>query len=163
MLTVRTHIDIVDSKSTLRIYKYAHKDFVRSALPNEAPEGQIDVVVFVKDDDGFGVNSASVAQIHLDADFTILKYSGANPQTIADLWQQERAAAEIARTQAVIQHLATSESPDAKAARVYLRYLFTAINDLRELHGLPRKLEPEIRDELVAAADAGYGSPISLT
>lgn len=109
-----------------------------------------------------GINLDQIAVIALDNTYTVV-WSDENIEAAKSQYQAKQAAAEAARTQAAIQHLATSESPDAKAARVYLRYLFTAINDLRELHGLPRKLEPEIRDELVTAAGAGYGSPISLT
>lgn len=56
----------------------------------------------------------------------------------------------------------TSTDPIYTADRVILRYLCTALNDVRANAGLPRVLEAEIVAGLVAAAAAGAGAPAAL-
>ena len=63
---------------------------------------------------------------------------------------------------AAVSLVAASADPVFTADRISLRYLCTAINEVRAHVGLPRVLEPEIVAGLVAAAMAGAGAPAAI-
>lgn len=61
-----------------------------------------------------------------------------------------------------VKWVAGSPDPVAIAIRVLLRDLYTALNDLRELHDLERVQEPAVAARLVALTNLGGGMPIQL-
>lgn len=71
-------------------------------------------------------------------------------------WAAGRAAS------AAVSNVAAAADPAFTADRIILRYLCTAVNDVRAHVGLPRVLEPEVVAGLVAAAQAGAGSPATI-
>lgn len=75
----------------------------------------------------------------------------------ADL-EATRAAreAQARRTEAIALLMASNEPRDV-ALRALIRDLYTQHNDLRELHGLPRILEPDVITRVVTGIGDGLG------
>ena len=108
-----------------------------------------------------GITGEEAAIVGLDNRFAVV-WSDFNLQEEITKYQARQVAAEAARTGAAIMHLASAETPDAIASRVVYRRIFTMLNDIREHLNLQRILEPEIVTNLIADAQNGQGSPISL-
>lgn len=111
------------------------------------------------DDWGPGANTSSTyAEL-------VAGWRGANPcpseEEMAATWadiEANRATAEAARRrQEAITTLLTSNEPRDVALRMLIRDLYTQVNDLRELHGLPRQLESTIVPRVVAGISEGFG------
>lgn len=63
---------------------------------------------------------------------------------------------------AAISLVAVSTDPIFTADRIILRFLCTALNDVREHAGMTRLLEPAIVAGLIAAAQGGAGAPATV-
>lgn len=66
------------------------------------------------------------------------------------------------RINGTITHLATSVDPNSIALRCCLRYLMTALNDVREHVGMQRILESEHIQSLLVEAANGGGRKVDL-
>lgn len=64
---------------------------------------------------------------------------------------------EVAQTRAAALGVLASNDAIPVSVRVFIRDLYTQLNDVREAIGLPRILEPEILGRIVPALQSGLG------
>lgn len=82
-------------------------------------------------------------------------------EAIAAVTARQVSAAGLARASvAAVGQFAAGMDAITVAVRIIVRDLYTRLNDLRELHGLPRVQEPEHVARLIADAMGGQGAPI---